>query len=92
MSFTNLRDKLVTTRKKHQCYGCLDRIPIGACARNIVSVESASGDLGHFYLCLHCSAFVEVKSEAWGDDPSEGVDWGFVNEYKRYTPYDVRAP
>lgn len=59
--------KIITTRKDHQCLGCMDKIPKGSKAD--VQVNAADGEIYRVYLCLPCA---EHWDEAFRDDYVDG--------------------
>lgn len=54
-----LKDKTVKTKKDHQCFGCLQKIPEGAKAKYQAWIYE--GDFCHGYICQVC----EIVLEDW---------------------------
>jgi hypothetical protein len=55
MSFYSHRQ--VTTKKAHQCMGCLDIIPIGSKVTYYAGI--ADGDFCYGYICTECEDVME---------------------------------
>jgi hypothetical protein len=55
------------TCKPHQCFGCLETIPVGSSARYITG--NWEGSWSYYYLCQACCAYVD--EHGW-DDVCEG--------------------
>ena len=53
-----LRNKTVTIRKEHYCYGCSRKMPVGTKMQYIVGVDN--GDLRSSYWC-------DICQEYWGE-------------------------
>ena len=81
MGYTILKDKDVTTRKDHQCFGCLLTIPKGTITRYRFSVHDNLYDGGGYYLCQSC---LDIEEEIPNDYfVDEGIPEGFITEYER---------
>jgi len=63
-----LKDKIVTTRKDHQCFGCLKMFPAGS--RMAYQFNVDSGDTSSIYTCRPCA---EIMKTTDPDDPWSGA-------------------
>ncbi len=90
MGFTVLKSKIVTTRKPHGCFGCGLKLPAGTRMQYTFGVEDGTPYSGGYYLCMHCYDYTLQHQDVWGD-PDEGVDWGFVREYRKDQPLSVNG-
>jgi hypothetical protein len=70
-----LSDKLVTVKKKHQCFGCLGVIPAGASAKKQSWIFD--GDFCHGYLCGVCQIILAdaVDLDEWYEGELVNEDW-----------------
>lgn len=71
--------KKVTTRKLHQCFGCLRKFDI----KTVMSLHKGvfERDFYNYYLCETCENLLPIltKDYCYG----EGIEEGFVLESKR---------
>lgn len=75
-----LKDKIVKTKKKHQCFGCLGIIPIGAEAK--YQVWTYEGDFCHGYICSICQ-IVLVDADYFDGEWGEGGCYEDKEEWER---------
>lgn len=70
-----LKDKVVTTRKEHTCWGCAEKFEKGVRLRYITSVDS--GDISSSYWCRIC----DVTWLEHQDPYDDGIGFGQVKEF-----------
>lgn len=56
--------KQVTTRKEHQCFGCLGSIPAGRTVEYFVDFEE---DFSYGYNCEICKIYLELYGDSFND-------------------------
>lgn len=78
-----LDHRVVKTRKKHFCHGCLEPIPIGTKADCAVIADE--GTVYRSYLCLDCVSYCKKNPSVYDYSEDRMMMEGFVNEYKRET-------
>lgn len=67
-----------STKKEHECMGCLKIIPIGSCAYNYVGLWE--GKFYCYYLCQSCAGYAEKNDDYLDYD---GTFWeGAIAETK----------
>ena len=74
-----LRDKVVTTRKEHKCWGCGEKFEKGSKLRYQVDVED--GKLNDSYWCKVCDATVK---ESYEEQVDCGIGFGDVRDYESW--------
>lgn len=78
MSWINLSNKKVKTKKDHCCHGCGKKYPAGTQMVKNVSVDG--GDFSSTYWCLICEEFMLDK---W-NDTDDGIGYGDIWDYDNY--------
>jgi hypothetical protein len=73
-----VRDGMVKTRALHQCWGCVDDIPIGSTVYASVGVDC--GAISTAYWCGKCKEFLD-NLESW--EREDGFAMGELNELMR---------
>jgi len=68
-----LKDKIVTTRKLHNCWGCRCEIPIGSKVRYVTNVDA--GNILSTYLCDICQELIS-EMDYW--ETEDGFTYGEI--------------
>lgn len=76
------KKQTVKTRKKHECYGCLEVIEKGVAAVNVRGKED--GHYRSFYLHVHCHV-VAMKSKLF----IHGFTRGAVKDVQEKESFDI---
>ena len=82
MSLEILSQKIVKTRKEHQCWGCIEKIPVGTECDRTVTVDM--GKAFSSYLCQNCMDYCNEHLDM--RDYEDGLDMGFVNIERQQYP------
>jgi hypothetical protein len=80
-----ISEKNIKTRKKHQCFGCLDTYPAGENMRRHVCTDN--GKIYSLYFCEECNEIIANNADYFEDFlyPDEKQE-GFVHEFKMQYP------
>ena len=73
-----LEDKMVTTRKPHDCWGCAKKFPTGT--RMWFTKTADGGGISMAWLCEECIDILD-SLEAW--EKEDGFDYGELLNYKQ---------
>lgn len=66
------REKVVKTRKKHQCWGCGKTYPEGSEMKSVTGTNDNEDAIGTWYFCMPCDDYMtnkadEADREYWND-------------------------
>lgn len=65
-----LMDKLVKTRKPHQCFGCLREMRPGSMMKYLAAVDA--GEFLSVYFCAVCDEYMSIYDFRSDDEIGEG--------------------
>lgn len=84
--FHTFPDKIVTTRKKHSCWGCYNLIPIG---NTILKTSGVWPGESHFngYYCEKCASYLKTQLD-WSEYEG-GLFQGDIAEHADYKDHIV---
>ena len=72
-------EKIVKTRKPHDCWGCMKPIPISTKTQTVTSVDG--GKMATVYWCEKC---VEFMGTLDGYEMQDGFEYGELSKDDRY--------
>ena len=73
-----LRDKKVKTRKPHECFACLEIIPIGA---EVDCQTCADDTIYSLYTCEECQSLLEKYPDNYFDDIDDTFEHGCIANF-----------
>jgi hypothetical protein len=75
-----LREKLVTTRKEHQCWGCLKVFP--AQTQMLLQAVLNEGSVSNEYTCKDCQGWIKDNTGEWSIEDWESISPGSIGRWK----------
>ena len=75
-----LKEKMVPTKKDHQCWGCLKVFP--ANTQMLYQAVVHEGSIASLYTCTHCRDWIHENTYNWGIDEWESVYQGDIGRWK----------
>ncbi len=80
--------KEVKTRKDHQCFGCLEIIPVGT-TMNRSTFASDNDGIWTNYQCAECDQYLIDNPDLNHEFKFYGVEEGFIYEHKQEESQDA---
>lgn len=85
MSYHIFKDKYVSVRRAHLCWGCGKKHEPGTRMRSITGVEEGVGFYRTWW-CDVCDSFMDLPCFSWNEF-EDGIEFGGLRNFDEYEPF-----